>query len=300
MIQTFNFIFWAYRDNELKEKLLNALDSEENLNFKISHYILFFNAIRQYVRIFYDEPNPKFFAVEISYYSFRKMLNNQWDDGDIGYINLETGKTVGDYRIELPPDPDCKVFTGLYCGGPNTEATPEKYDYVHIAEYCRIINRKTETLNKENIEMFTVDENHSPKIMLALLVAEKAHEGQTDKAGVDYIEHPIKVASLVEGESEKVCALLHDVMEDTEFPESALRILFGDEIVDTLLLLTHRDGESYEEYIEKISKSELATKVKIADLTHNSDLTRLKTVTDKDIQRYNKYQKSIDFLKSKL
>lgn len=137
-------------------------------------------------------------------------------------------------------------------------------------------------------------------LIVAEYVANMAHFGQVDKAGVDYIQHPIKVASLVDGEIEKICALLHDVMEDTEFPESSLRILFGDEIVDTLLLLTHRDGESYEEYIEKISESELATKVKIADLTHNSDLTRLKEVTEKDLKRYEKYQKSIEFLKSKI
>ncbi len=140
----------------------------------------------------------------------------------------------------------------------------------------------------------------SKVLTVAEYVAEIAHYGQVDKAGVDYIEHPRTVASMVSETNEKICALLHDVMEDTKFPEDALRILFGDEIVDTLLLLTHRDGDSYEEYIQKISKSALATKVKIADLTHNSDLTRLKNVTEKDIQRYNKYQKSIEFLKSKL
>lgn len=142
--------------------------------------------------------------------------------------------------------------------------------------------------------------SESKILIVAEYVASMAHSGQVDKAGVDYIQHPIKVASLVDGVNEKVCALLHDVMEDTEFPESALRILFGGEIVDTLLLLTHCDGESYEEYIEKISKSELATKVKIADLTHNCDLTRLENVTEKDTKRYEKYQKSILFLKSKL
>lgn len=137
-------------------------------------------------------------------------------------------------------------------------------------------------------------------LIVAEYVAETAHFGQFDKAGVDYIEHPRTVASMVSGLNEKICALLHDVMEDTKFPESALRILFGNEIVDTLLLLTYCDSDSYEEYIEKISKSELATKVKIADLTHNSDLTRLRNITDKDIQQYNKYQKSIEYLKSKL
>lgn len=140
--------------------------------------------------------------------------------------------------------------------------------------------------------------SESKTLVVAEYVAQMAHFGQVDKAGVDYIHHPITVASLVEGEKEKICALLHDVMEDTEFPETALRILFGDEIVDTLLLLTHRDNESYEEYIERISYSELATKVKIADLTHNSDLSRLKAVTNKDLERYEKHQKSIEYLKS--
>ena len=135
---------------------------------------------------------------------------------------------------------------------------------------------------------------------IAEYIAEKAHYGQVDKAGVDYIEHPRTVASFVDGEKEKICALLHDVMEDTDFSEKSLRILFNDEIVDTLLLLTHRDGESYEEYIKKISVSQLATKVKIADLTHNSDLSRLKEVTEKDLKRCEKYQKSIEFLKSTL
>lgn len=130
-------------------------------------------------------------------------------------------------------------------------------------------------------------------IELAEFVATKAHYGQVDKAGVDYINHPKAVSLLVEGEKEKICAYLHDVLEDTNFSEDSLRTLFGDEIVDTLLLLTHRDGESYEEYIEKISKSELATKVKIADLTHNSDLSRLKDVTEKDLKRYEKYQSAI-------
>lgn len=123
--------------------------------------------------------------------------------------------------------------------------------------------------------------SESKALIVAEYIAKKAHSGQVDKVGVYYIEHPRAVASLVDGENEKICAQLHDVMEDTEFSETALRILFGDEIVDTLLLLTHREGESYEEYIEKISNSELATKVKIADLTHNSDLTRLKNITKK-------------------
>ncbi len=300
MFQSFNFIFWSYRDDELKEKLLNSLESKENHPLRIGHYILIFDTKRECVRIFYDEPNAKFYSAEVCYRCFKKMLNNQWDDGDIGWIDLDSKKLIGRCPNFLPPDPNCEEFNGLYCFTlDDIESIPD-YDYSHLVKYSTITNKRTEDFAKKDSEVFIIDKNHSGKIMLAFLVAEKAHEGQTDKAGVDYINHPIKVASLVDGEKEKVCALLHDVMEDAKFPESALRILFGDEIVDTLLLLTHRDGESYEEYIERISKSELATKVKIADLTHNSDLTRLKTVTEKDIQRYNKYQKSIEYLKSKL
>ena len=300
MFQTFNFIFWSYRDNELKEKLLKSLESEENHPLRIGHYILVFDAKRECVRIFYDESNAKFYSVEVCYRCFRKMLHNQWDDGDIGWRDLDSKKFIGKCPYILCPDPDFEGFTGLYCLAPDNVESIPTYDYSHLIKYSKIINKTTENFTKEDAEMFLIDENHSKKIMLAFLVAEKAHEGQVDKAGVDYIQHPIKVASLVDGEKEKVCALLHDVMEDTKFPESALRILFDDEIVDTLLLLTHRDGESYEDYIEKISESELATKVKIADLTHNSDLTRLETVTEKDLKRYEKYQKSIEFLKSKI
>ncbi|MGN0574337.1 MAG: HD domain-containing protein [Acutalibacteraceae bacterium] len=141
---------------------------------------------------------------------------------------------------------------------------------------------------------------NNQSVIVARFIAEKAHYGQKDKAGVDYIQHPLTVASLVEGEKEKICALLHDVLEDTDFPEKSLRILFGDEIADTLLLLTHRDEDGYDEYIYKISKSKLATRVKIADLTHNSDLSRLKTVTEKDLKRAEKYQRSIKKLKESL
>ena len=135
-------------------------------------------------------------------------------------------------------------------------------------------------------------------VELAEYGAEKAHYGQVDKAGVAYINHPKAVSKLLNGEKEKICAYLHDVLEDTDFSEHSLRILFGDEIVDTLLILTHDKNESYDDYIVRISTSPIAKAVKIADLTHNSDLSRLNTVSDKDYERYKKYQKALSFLKS--
>lgn len=135
---------------------------------------------------------------------------------------------------------------------------------------------------------------------LAEYVSFRAHMGQKDKSGKDYYLHPKTVASMVEDETDKICAYLHDVMEDTEFSEKSLRILFGDEIVDTLCLLTHDDGLSYDEYIERLSGSKRAIRVKLADLAHNSDLSRLSTVTEKDLQRLEKYKRAAAYLRSKL
>ena len=134
------------------------------------------------------------------------------------------------------------------------------------------------------------------RVKLAQWVAECAHKGQKDKAGVDYINHPLTVASFVESEDEKIVALLHDVLEDTEFPEIALRILFGDKIVDSLLLLRHERGVNYFDYVAKIKSDPLARAVKLADLRHNSDLSRLPEITEKDLKRLKKYEKAREML----
>ena len=93
---------------------------------------------------------------------------------------------------------------------------------------------------------------------LALQIAQKAHAGQVDKAGKDYILHPMTVASYMDTDIEKTIAYLHDVLEDTDVTVDALRKIFPNEIVDTLIILTHRKDESYFEYIQRISKSKLA------------------------------------------
>lgn len=80
---------------------------------------------------------------------------------------------------------------------------------------------------------------------LALQIAQKAHAGQVDKAGKDYILHPMTVASYMDTDTEKAIAYLHDVLEDTDVTVDALREIFPNEIVDTLITLTHRKDESY-------------------------------------------------------
>lgn len=132
---------------------------------------------------------------------------------------------------------------------------------------------------------------------LALKITTEAHKGQVDKAGVPYINHPLTVASLVDTEEEKIVALLHYTIEDTNITEQdLLNYGFSNKIVEAVKLLTHNKNVPYMDYVAKIKDNELARKVKIADLTHNSDLSRLKEITDKDKKRYNKYQKALLYL----
>ena len=135
------------------------------------------------------------------------------------------------------------------------------------------------------------------KYELALKIATEAHKGQVDKAGIPYINHPLTVASLVDTEEEKIVALLHDTIEDTNITEQdLLNYGFSNKIVEAVKLLTHNKGIPYMEYVAKIKNNELARKVKIADLTHNSDLSRLKEVTEKGMKRYEKYKKALIYL----
>ena len=130
-------------------------------------------------------------------------------------------------------------------------------------------------------------------------IAKKAHLGQVDKAGEDYIKHPEKVASFVKTDEEKAVAYLHDVIEDTELTlEDLSEYGFSKEVIEAVNIITKKRGEDYQSYLNSVKNNKLARAVKLADLRHNSDLTRLIKVTEKDIERKEKYQKAIDFLNS--
>jgi (p)ppGpp synthase/HD superfamily hydrolase len=127
--------------------------------------------------------------------------------------------------------------------------------------------------------------------------ARRAHRGQTDKAGVDYIRHPMAVAEKVYTDDAKVVALLHDVLEDTEVSEATIRAMFGGTIADAVVALTRRPGEPYMDFVARAKENPIARVVKIADIEHNSDLSRLKTVTKEDLDRTEKYRKALKFLR---
>lgn len=133
------------------------------------------------------------------------------------------------------------------------------------------------------------------KRIKALLVAIKAHQGQKDKGGKPYILHPIRVALNVKGKDEKIVALLHDVIEDTSFTIDDLDFL-SKEQRKALLLLTHDDNVPYMEYIVELKKNKIASKVKLADLEQNMNLKRLKTISNKDLKRLEKYKRAKEIL----
>lgn len=128
-------------------------------------------------------------------------------------------------------------------------------------------------------------------------VAKKAHFGQVDKAGVDYIKHPETVASFLKTDEEKAVAFLHDVIEETALTLQDLRNDgFSEKVINAVDILTKKKEQTYQSYLELVKTNELARVVKLADLRHNSDLTRLSKVTTKDIERNKKYRSAITFL----
>ena len=134
-------------------------------------------------------------------------------------------------------------------------------------------------------------------VKLAHEIAKRAHKGQVDKAGAPYILHPETVASFVTKDDEKIVAYLHDVIEDTPCQLRDLENAgFSSEIIKAVDLLTRKAGQSYKQYLKLVKTNELARVVKLADLKHNSDLSRLTHVTENDIKRLKKYQDAIIFL----
>lgn len=124
----------------------------------------------------------------------------------------------------------------------------------------------------------------------ALKIARKAHRNQKDKAGQDYILHPLTVAEAMTTEEETVAALLHDVIEDTEITfEYLKRKKIDTRVLVALWHLTHKPEIPYFDYIERISLHPIASKVKLADLQHNSDMSRLPQKNPVDLERMQKY-----------
>ena len=154
-----------------------------------------------------------------------------------------------------------------------------------------------------NTETKIFEHHENPRVRRAFETAKIAHDGQTDKAGVNYIYHPMTVALQCVGNiSAMIVALLHDVVEDTNLTIEDLqkKIPLTPEELQALKLLTHDEKIPYFDYIQNINSNELARQVKIADLKHNSDLSRIpeEARTPKDFQRIEKYKRALKILQN--
>lgn len=126
-----------------------------------------------------------------------------------------------------------------------------------------------------------------------------AHKDQEDKSGLPYVFHPFHLAEQMPDELTTAAALLHDVVEDTAYTFSDLQNMgFPTAVLDALALLTHEAEVPYLEYVEKLKDNPIARAVKLADLRHNSDLSRLDRVDERALKRVEKYRKAIELLES--
>lgn len=128
----------------------------------------------------------------------------------------------------------------------------------------------------------------------AIEIATEAHKGQFDKAGNEYIGHPLRVMEMGKTEEEKIVGVLHDVIEDTDWTFEALEAEgFSMEVIDALKCVTKvSENENYDDFIDRVKKNPLAVAVKINDLTDNMDIRRLPYLSDKDVKRLKKYLKA--------
>lgn len=133
----------------------------------------------------------------------------------------------------------------------------------------------------------------------AIEIAASAHRGQIDKAGQPYILHPLRVMLSCEGQATRIVAVLHDVIEDTDWTSDALRKKGASaDILAALDAVTKRKGESYSEFIERAAQNPIGRDVKMADLRDNMDLSRIAEPSAADLARMDRYRSALRKLNS--
>jgi (p)ppGpp synthase/HD superfamily hydrolase len=143
----------------------------------------------------------------------------------------------------------------------------------------------------------------APRIENAIQLAAQAHKGMTDKAGEPYIFHVLRVMLRMETEEERMIAVLHDLVEDTDCRLDDLRRMgYPERIVEAIDSLTKREEETddYDRFIGRVKTNPLATRVKIADLEDNMNIHRLPELTEEDLKRVRKYHRGVRELSKKI
>ncbi|OFA09049.1 HD domain-containing protein [Duganella phyllosphaerae] len=128
----------------------------------------------------------------------------------------------------------------------------------------------------------------------AIAIAEQQHAGQVDKAGRPYIAHPLRVMKAMSNDAERIVAILHDVIEDTDLTLNQLAAEgFPGYVLEALDSVTRRAGETYEAFVARAAKNPIGRRVKYADLQDNADLARIAAPTAADLARTEKYHRAM-------
>ena len=142
---------------------------------------------------------------------------------------------------------------------------------------------------------------YTDKTKKAMKLCYEAHKDQVDKSGLPYVFHPAHVAEQMTDEATTIVALLHDVVEDTDYTlEDLAAEGFGKDILEAVALMTHEDDVPYLDYVAKLKNNPIARAVKLADLAHNSDLSRIGEIDEETRKRLEKYKKAIALLKGSI
>ncbi len=126
----------------------------------------------------------------------------------------------------------------------------------------------------------------------AITIAALAHQNQVDRGGAPYMLHLMRVMLAARTQDEQIVAILHDLLEDTDWTlERVAREGFAPEILRSLDLVTHRKDESYPDYIARVKLDPVAARVKLADMLDNLDLMRMPALSTEDLERAAKYHR---------
>lgn len=140
---------------------------------------------------------------------------------------------------------------------------------------------------------------YTPLTRKALRIAYDAHHGQVEWDGVPYIFHPLHLAEQMKDEATTAAALLHDVVEDTKLTLGDLRAEgIPERVLEAVSLLTHDRAVPYADYVARLARNPVARAVKLADLRHNMDVTRLERVGPREAERLERYRAARVFLES--
>ena len=207
--------------------------------------------------------------------------------------NKESGKLT--FKDDEGNDVSVEGFDRASCVYDHARYTLEKFYDRCVFFTSREIDARSQ-MEHEQEEIRDIYERDFDELYdKAMKIAEKAHAGQVDKSGVPYIKHPIYVSEHVSGKPEKIAALLHDVVEDSDMTLDDLYD-FPSVIIKAVDCLTRKEKQNYTDYICFLRLDPIARNVKIADMKHNMDISRLKKVTVVDRQRVMKYEKYLKML----